>query len=78
MPKAAVKEYGKPLGSKDKIRLPRKIKMSLQPEIPACRRIERKARSVVVLPFDRILAMFRERCSRVSQSVTAPSIFSRV
>jgi hypothetical protein len=30
------------------------------------------ARSIVRSLFGRMLAMFRERCSRVSQSVTAP------
>jgi hypothetical protein len=60
-------------------RLERKTKSGLpgsfgclrHPEIFAFRRSRIKAHSVVALPFERMLAMFRERCSRDSQSAIA-------
>jgi hypothetical protein len=53
----------------EKSGLPGRFTCLRHPEIFEARRIERNAPSVVALPFDRILDIFRERCSRVSQSV---------
>ena len=58
--------------------LPGRFTCLRQPEIRALRRSCRKVRSVVAFPFERMLAMLRERCSGESQSATVSPIPFRV
>src|SRR5205085_175402 len=58
---------------KTKSGFPGRLTCLRHPEIPDSRSSRRNAFSVVAFPFERMLAMLRERCSRESQSVIVSS-----